>query len=178
MKNIMLDLETMGTDPNSAIVAIGAVAFNLNEPIDSDDFYRKVTLRSSMQNKGVIDPSTILWWMNQSQSAREEIVTADVDILEALQDFTTWVDDLRVMYGGIQIWGNGSDFDNVILASAYRNANMDAPWKFWENRCYRTMVKVYPGTKIMRKGTHHNALDDARTQADHLIRIHQENFAL
>lgn len=178
MINIMLDLETMGADPNSAIVAIGAVAFEFDKKDPLDQFYKKVTLASSVNNGGIMNPSTVLWWMNQSQSAREEIVSAETDINYALKCFTIWVDGLRGAspQNKLQIWGNGSDFDNVILHSAYRHANMPAPWQFWENRCYRTMSAMHTNTRLVRKGTHHNALDDARSQAEHLMRIMRENF--
>ena len=33
------------------------------------------------------------------------------------------------------LWGNGSDFDNAILANAYRAIGQQQPWKFWNNRC-------------------------------------------
>ena len=46
MKQVMLDLETMGNGPTSAIIAIGAVAFDM-EGITSH-FYRQVSLQSSM----------------------------------------------------------------------------------------------------------------------------------
>lgn len=178
MIQIVLDLETMGTDPNSAIVAIGAVAFDFAKDGFIDQFYKKVTLVSSVSNGAVMNPSTVLWWMNQSQSAREEIVSADTDIRYALKCFTIWVDGLRDAspQDKLQIWGNGSDFDNVILHSAYRHANMVAPWQFWENRCYRTMAAMHTNTRLVRKGTHHNALDDAKSQAEHLMRIIKENF--
>lgn len=69
------------------------------------------------------------------------------------------------------LWGNGSDFDNVILASAYRSCNLEVPWKFWNNRCYRTVKALRPDIKIHRSGTYHNALDDAVSQAEHLMRM-------
>ena len=64
---------------------------------------------------------------------------------------------------------NGAAFDNVILASAYRRNGTRQPWQFLNDRCYRTMKAQYPAVKMQRNGTHHNAVDDAESQARHLI---------
>ena len=71
-----------------------------------------------------------------------------------------------------RVWGNGASFDNPILANAYRAVNLDPPWRFWNDRCYRTVKSMFgKNVKLERIGEHHNALDDAKSQADHLIRI-------
>jgi DNA polymerase III epsilon subunit-like protein len=44
-------------------------------------------------------------------------------------------------------------------------------WWMHPDRCYRTMVRVMPDTKLARVGVHHSAVDDAATQALHLQRI-------
>ena len=69
------------------------------------------------------------------------------------------------------IWGNGAAFDNVVLASAFRATGMQVPWAFWNDRCYRTVKSLFSNVKLKRSGTHHNALDDAVTQAKHLLEI-------
>jgi hypothetical protein len=55
----------------------------------------------------------------------------------------------------------------VILANAYNACNMEAPWKFWGNRCFRTLKNLKPHFIMTRPSnlTHHNALDDAVYQA-------------
>ena len=69
------------------------------------------------------------------------------------------------------MWGNGATFDNVILANAYRGAGLPVPWKFWNDKCYRTIKGFFPQIKLQRIGTHHNAQDDAESQAWHLINM-------
>lgn len=70
MKNIMADIETMSTKPDAAIIAIGAVAFDLPGKEILDRFYTTVDLASSMAHGGVVDASTILWWMRQSSKGK------------------------------------------------------------------------------------------------------------
>jgi len=72
----------------------------------------------------------------------------------------------------VRVWGNGSNFDNVILEHTYRLLNIKLAWKNQNDRCFRTLKKIYPEMKIERCGTYHNALDDAITQAKHAIKIY------
>jgi inhibitor of KinA sporulation pathway (predicted exonuclease) len=72
---------------------------------------------------------------------------------------------------GALVWGNGADFDNPILAAAYRATGISQGWKPYNGRCYRTIKNLAPQVRLVRTGTHHNALDDARAQAQHLLDI-------
>lgn len=164
MKRVMLDLETMSMKPNAAIVAIGACVFNLELGV-TDTFYRAVTLESSVEMGGVIDPSTVTWWLDKPKEAQEALLKDPVPLWVALGDFREWLGEVD------EVWGNGSDFDNLILRTAYENWDADSPWSHRANRCYRTVCSMAPDVKLERCGTHHNALDDATSQAVHLIRI-------
>lgn len=168
--NVMLDLETMGNGPNAAIVAIGAVCFDIEgTQISHDGFYARIDLASAMQAGGVIDASTITWWLQQSDAARAEITADDRQpITQALTAFAHWIDTHT---DGAELWGNGASFDNVILRSAYQRAGILPPWAWWNDRCYRTLKALHRDVPIERFGDHHNALDDATTQAIHLLRI-------
>lgn len=171
MSMIMLDLETMGNTTNAAIIAIGAVSFNLNGI--KSEFYEQVSLKSAVRNGGVIDPATVIWWMKQSDAARSKFFDNEYakDVSEALIDFAIWMEQEKA----VEVWGCGASFDNVILAGAYDRSGIPRPWKFWNDRCYRTIRDMNPRIPFERVGTHHNALDDAKSQALHLIKILKEN---
>lgn len=163
MTAVMLDLETMGNEPDSAIIAIGACEFS-SAGIGSV-FYEVVDLASSVHHGGVITPSTVLWWMDQSEQARAQIRRRGEHITTTLRNFAEWLP------AGAEVWGNGAAFDNVILASAYRRLLLPVPWDFWNDRCYRTVKNRSAVRMPERTGTLHNALDDAINQAKHLILI-------
>lgn len=162
MNNVMLDLETMGTCGNSAIIAIGAVRFDTEV---TDRFYEVVTLQSSVDVGLKIDPSTVIWWMDQSDEARGQFKRKGTVLPEALLRFANWVGH------GAEVWGNGASFDNSILSNAYLKCGITQPWEFWNDRCYRTIKSMNKGIKLNRVGTYHNAVDDAESQALHLIEI-------
>lgn len=164
MRDVMLDLETMGRGPDAPIIAIGAVQFDVERGI-GETFYRTVDLRSSVEAGAAIDPDTVLWWMRQSDAARAAFREAGEPILAALDAFRDWLP------ASPRIWGNGAAFDNVILAGAYRRAGRVVPWEFWHDRCYRTVAALHPDMRRAQTGTHHNALDDALSQAMHLVEI-------
>lgn len=170
MKHIMLDLETMGSGPDAAIIAIGAVEFDLDKQKLGKEFYVTVDLTSSVEHGGVIDPGTVLWWMKQSDEARRMFQLTNKHIVTALTDFVDFISACAPKKD-ITVWGNGAAFDNVILSSAFRRIGAPAPWEFWNDRCYRTVKALRPDIKMKREGTHHNALDDARDQTKHLFEI-------
>lgn len=165
--HVMLDLETMGNGANSAIIAIGAVAFD-DMGINSR-FYEQVSLASCVSIGLECDTSTIMWWMQQGNEARSAFIGNDNagHIRGVLARFAKWFVDV----GGIEVWGNGAAFDNAILSNAYRKSGTVQPWKFWNDKCYRTIKGLHPDVSLERFGTHHNALDDAESQAKHLCKI-------
>jgi len=163
MNNIMLDLETMGNSSNAAIIAIGAVSFNSSEITES--FYEVVDLKSSVDAGLTMDADTVLWWMDREDDARSQFKIGGLSLAVVLELFVGFVGPDAVM------WGNGASFDNVILANAYQALSVPQPWAYWNDRCYRTMKTLYPSVKMNRTGTYHCAVDDAKSQAEHLIRI-------
>lgn len=167
MKQVMLDLETMGTEPYSAIIAIGAVVFDIDSREIKQEFYTAVQLESCMKVGLSVQAGTIEWWMKQSDSARAAVTGPARILTSALYEFSWQLDSDTIL------WGNGSDFDNVLLRCAYQKCGMEVPWSPFNNRCYRTIKNLpqHRNNKIVRVGTHHNALDDAKSQALHLISL-------
>lgn len=171
--NIMLDLETLGATPGCSILAIGAVACH-DDGFISDTFYIVVS-RSSCAEYGLFEETgTLEWWSRQSEEARKVLILADdptaASVPDALNALNTFV---RRQGRNPLVWGNGSDFDNAILAAAAGATYIDLAWPFYNNACYRTLKRRAPNVPIRRTGTHHNALDDARSQAEHLGRINR-----
>lgn len=174
----MIDLETISTQANARIIAIGAVKFAQDKGV-YDKFYQAVIapefeplMQSHVDDLGFhISNETLGWWARQSIEARGVFTDPNaVTINAALKAFSSWATNDCDMEE-VRMWGNGASFDNPILANAYRLCNMEQPWMFWNDRCYRTMKAEHPLVQFTRTGTHHNALDDAECQADHLLKM-------
>lgn len=168
--NIMLDLETMGTRPDAAIVAIGAVTFNPADGLLGETFYRTVDLGSAIRAGGVIDGETVAWWLTQSEEARAALLVNPQPIHLVLADFSLWC-RRQAAEADLLVWGNGATFDNVVVSTAYERIGLRRPWGTFADRCYRTVKAQRRDIKMARSGTHHNALDDAISQAVHLCEI-------
>lgn len=164
MHNVMVDLETLDTAPTSCIVSIGAVKFGPNGYDEYDTFYMVVDLQSCNDIGLTISADTVDWWIKQSIQARSVFNQPSDTITNVLYAFGEWLPD------NCKLWGNGASFDNAILANAYSVLKMEQPWKFWNDRCYRTIAAMHERQRF-QQGTYHNALDDAKSQAEHLIQI-------
>ena len=169
MNNIMLDLETLSTEPDAMIVSIGAVQFDKDGLGPS--FYAEIDIEHDDQRKAHISTGSIKFWMKQPDTARA-VFESDLakSMFNSLFEFNEFVELIK-HDSDVVIWGNGADFDNVILSRAYHRHAIPRPWGQYSNRCYRTLKKLAPHIKLERSGTHHNALDDAISQAEHAVLI-------
>jgi hypothetical protein len=169
--NVMVDLETLGTVPGSVILSIGAVAFNEMD-VSEEGFYTPIRRESCFQAGLTADQTTLDWWERQSEEARKVLFDpAGASLEEALRRFNEYLGQFP---GTVSIWGNGANFDNPLLACAFKAVGVTPYYRFWNERCYRTVKNQYPDIELTRVGTYHNALDDARCQAEHLVQICQK----
>lgn len=174
MKDVMLDLETFDTKPSAAIVSIGAVRFDVNEPgVLGETLYVNVDLDSNLELGRTVSAATIEWWLDQSSEARQRLVELPVlELPEALSRLSQFI------RAGDRVWGNGAGFDNVIVADAYRSCKLAQPWQFWSDMCYRTLKTVFSDVpKPEFNGVKHHALHDAMYQAQHLQGIFAHHIA-
>ena len=163
----MIDLETLGQIPGSAIVSIGCYELETERT-----FYEEITLASNFAAKLTICASTIEWWMKQSDEARAVFNSPNRVMLNvALLKLSNWLQKS----GSFQPWGNGANFDLTLLECAYRACKLEIPWKYTSVRCYRTLKAEFRHIKAVRSGVAHNALDDAKVQGIHLKAILDSN---
>lgn len=172
--DIMHDLETLGQTPGCVFFSIGAVAFNAEGL--GKEFYTLINIGDCIDNGLFKEKSTEDWWAKQSPEARKELIAAEkskVTLKKALTEYGKFIASVGAPKF-IRIHGNGSDFDNAIVAAGCHAIGMPLPWQFWNNRCHRTnKAKGGRSLEPQRQGTYHNALDDAKHQARHAICLHE-----
>jgi len=170
--HIMVDIETMGTNSNAPIVSIGAVVFSEKEVTDKV-FQQNVSLKSCMELGMKPDPDTIMWWLQQSDAARASLTDSDpVHVSTVMYNFRWWLFSVTGTLQRLRIWGNGANFDNVILANAYRSCGMATPWKHYQDRCFRTFRELHEPIEQAQYRVEHDALSDAVAQAMTMVLIH------
>jgi exodeoxyribonuclease VIII len=180
--HLMVDLESMGDNPDAPIVSIGALFFDPETGRTGAEFYKVISLESSMEFGGIPDAGTILWWMRKSSEARSALLVEDaIPLDDALLQFNDYIGENAANGPDtVQVWGNGATFDNVLLSQSYKRTGITRPWKFWNDRDVRTIVElgkaigINPRYEIPFEGELHNALDDARHQVKYVSEIWQQ----
>ena len=163
--HIMIDLETWGTLPGSALRSIGAVTFSpYGEPHEEKFFYANID-RASCEDAGLtVDPSTESWWSGQSPDAQARLLNDCRHLSIVVHDFALWWLEVR----GTYVWSNGANFDEVLWrVASERVGRRVMPWKYWNVRDTRTCWHL---ARLNQKsvpfdGVQHDALADARHQA-------------
>lgn len=164
--DVMLDLETWGRGPGCQIRSIGAVIFTKQGL--GQEFYANVQCDGFPSLTR--DASTEAWWAKQPSEAQAVLLTDQKDLEPTLAEFRNW----WKINKGSKVWCNGATFDAPILEACFRAITQDAPWAWWNVRCYRTLkelAKIRQLTEHPFEGTPHNALHDARHQARNAIHI-------
>lgn len=175
MEHIMIDLETLGTTPGCSILSIGAVFFDTEHGLGSE--LRTVVHRPSCASVGLFeDADTLAWWRRQSEAARRVLIEADQEtVAYSIESALEELNKFCKLGTNAKVWGNGADFDNPILIAAYKATGIKQGWKPYNGRCYRTIKNLYKSVKLERVGVHHDCLDDAKSQALHLIEIARQH---
>jgi len=160
MKDVMLDLETMSTDPRAVIVSVGACYFGPGGI--GERFYAVLDMDEQQHAGRHVSDQTVKWWSQQSASARLVLEAPYHPVATVLDQFKTFMGRENV-----RVWGNGSDFDCVVFGTLFDDFKFKRPWSYSNHRCYRTLKNIMTPLEPMpgRLGTHHNALDDAEHQA-------------
>lgn len=175
--DIMIDLETLSTKPNGVILSIGAVAFNCRvEEEKNREYFHEIGGKKEIWEEQVLFgrhkcKDTVAWWKNQSPEAKTIFKTATIEsTLEMLEKFTEFV---KRQHPQAFIWSNGANFDGVMLRSLYETYDLECPWKFWQESCFRTyrnhMALVIDNDKWTFEGVQHDALADAKHQTKILV---------
>lgn len=190
---VMIDLETLSSRPDAAIVSIGAYRFDPNaEPelvLDSNRAFHVAISFQDALRYGHVDGDTLRWWFQQSDEARQSVLGSSQGVWPAstgragsqnlgervyrLSEALEWLD---VFLGGLTIearyWSHAT-FDMPILEHAYTMLGKRRPWNYTRCRDLRTLFDEagYGNREKLfsegpqRTGTHHSAMWDAFFQA-------------
>lgn len=160
MTHIMLDIETLGTRPGAVVLSVACVRF-------ADEASCAVTLSVPDQTAlGLeIDPQTHAWWGTQPPEAWAAATANPQPLSAALAYLSSWLDWAEPDAFARLIWCHGATFDAPILGEVYRRSGREAPWKFWNIQCTRTLYNLASvDPKAYSVPPPHVALNDALGQ--------------
>lgn len=171
MRDVMIDIETLDTRPSAVILEIGICPFDALKGEVGTGEAIEVSLNDNERLRRTASAATLNWWAEQERPMPGEGLSA-VSLKQAL----LWLQErLHFCRGGapdgkVCVWANSPSFDLVILEDAFRQLGLDVPWKFWEQRDVRTVLKLAG----IRKGkVSHLAVDDCRRQAEYVTRAYE-----
>lgn len=170
MFDVMIDLETLGTRPNAAIVQVGALAFEARPRgrVWNDKGFNEYV--AVQDGAGTVDNGTIAWWLQQPNAAKLGLAlmaaNPEAHVLNQLLSWPGKVVEGATWEDVDTVWAQPSNFDLPILAAAFARYGMEPPWAHWKTRCARTLFALTGGKPpVDAKGlTVHDALDDCLIQ--------------
>ena len=158
-RHCMIDLETLSTNLNAAILTLGAVIFDpfTNDPMQ--ELYIRIKLEEQEELGAEIDPNTIEWWSKQQPEIIEEAFGEEnrITIQEAMSQFH------KFAWNCDKFWSHGATYDLIILQLMFKQVVLAYPWSYYDMRDTRTLFDLADAE--MPQAQKHNALEDAKRQA-------------
>lgn len=146
---IMLDIETLDTGPRSVIMQLAAVPFDFDE---EEILHNKVfTIHLPIQPQldllrpRTISASTLAFWMEQSDTAKDIFSRCDIPDFESLRDgVSAFVYQFSRMIKNVEyeVWARGPQFDITNIESLLVDLGFTAPWKYDKVRDLRTFMSA------------------------------------
>ena len=163
MKKLMVDCETLGIGERPVLLSIGAVVFNDQQILH----YFDAGISTESTTDFDVSQDTLNWWSEQSLAAREQAFSGTENIKDALIRLVNFY----TQHECTEIWSKGALADIRWINNALDHFDIERPWKFYKEFCFRTLLKSVPQFEIPFTGTPHSALDDAVHQAKPFIHI-------
>lgn len=141
--HVMVDLETLSTEHDAAIVEItltrftpktGEVHESLKVNFDIDEL-----LRSGFD----VSKSTLIdFWLSQPEKVRNRVLTEGQRL--PLEHGWALVYKFLKNIKNVKIWGKGPSFDVSKMAYTMKQVLYDQPlpWSYWNERCVRTINAI------------------------------------
>lgn len=159
--NLMIDLETLGTEAGCPVIAIGACFFDDYEV--KETFYKVLNVQEQIDSGRHPSADTIKWWMQQEGAAKRVFKENALPTGAVMDDFVKF----SKTYTKVKPWGNGATFDISIIESLLKDCEIAPPWLYYNVRDLRTFKEdVYDGKDMPFEGIKHHALHDAIYQAN------------
>ena len=137
----MIDIETLGTEPDCVVLSVGAVKF---DPYTLQEPHTKTLWRPSadeqMESGRSVLESTLEWWAKLPQHIQDEAFSEEgrLPLDEFFKDLNKWLWDVD------KIWCQGPQFDMVILEDLFKQFDHHRRWAFWQVQDCRTIFNMMP----------------------------------
>ena len=146
--NVMLDLETLSTSTDAAVIAIGAVAFDENAVHTDESFYVAIDLNDAIYH-GHVSGDTLKWWMWQSSEAKKASFEGTTPVVNALVQFNNFIEMTKLVTQIVDDRRVGNNF--IDLCHEMNNLHTQIFFEF---------IQIIPGIiRIFQKVTVMGSID-------------------
>lgn len=187
--DVMTDIETLGTDADSTIIQIGAIAFDIKTGEHLEHFVKSADITKNDELK--VSGSTLKWWLDTDKELLHSILSNNqLSSRQILTEFYTWLIWLKgaavtLNEGELHMWGNGILFDNNMIKTQFEAIGFEYPIHFRNDRDMRTLVDLAAAkagiseselkARFKIEGLRaHDALDDCTYQVALVSKLYQE----
>jgi len=168
---IMVDIESLSSEPDGAIIAIGLVQFNQEEILDEYEILIDPQLAIGHRST-----STLEWWNRQDPKVYEKMMSGELTPWDACEEMV----EIIAEWGSKIMWANAPTFDISMLRLLFKICDVRFPIKFNKEMDFRTLKNLtsidYSAAYGKRKA--HDAVDDAKAQARAVQIIRKELLCL
>nr|DAT00631.1 MAG TPA: 3' exoribonuclease [Caudoviricetes sp.] len=176
--HVMVDLETLSSQPNAHILETALVNFNpvTGEVFDNQSFHFRHGLdeqRGSHTSTGTID-----WWYKTNRGYFAKLLNPveKHSLTDTLWRMKTIFENAR-NDGGLLVWSTGT-FDVDVLNNAYKrlinpNETLINFWEAHDCRSMRTIGEMFPRLRQKVYAVTHNAYEDCIRQIGYITDVTQ-----
>jgi DNA polymerase III epsilon subunit-like protein len=163
---IHFDLETGSLREDAAIYSIGAVAVRNGEIVD--EFHIRINPNCYDNRHRKVDNTE--WWLDNNPTEFDQIQMTERPLSDALYAFTEWLD--QYADPSPRFWQKRM-LDHLWLESAYHTCSIENPIRYSQVFELCTWFESKRYSPLGSKHNAHNALADARAQAEDWIRSNE-----
>ena len=175
--DVMLDIESLSTDSNGAIIQLAAVVFDIHKKGHGYvNFNKFITPKSAIDAGLTINADTMKWWFSQEESVQKKVLAYAIErgnpLKEVLMSFTDWLEELKKKADKVFVWGYPVTSDLTWLLNAFKAVNLPYPIEYNRTRDLATIADLYWevfGEKLSDKAftrINHDAIVDCQAQIE------------
>lgn len=185
--DLMLDIETLGTENDTTLIQLACVAFDIRTGNIISEFNEFIDIGQTKELK--VTGSTIKWWLKTDANLFKSLIEkGNLPEREVFEKFHNWMKGLQETYS-LYAWGNGLLFDLAIIKTKLIQYGFSYPISFKTERDVRTIVDLYCAKKgisekqfkDIHKSTDliaHNGLDDCKFQIRFVVEAYKDLVVL
>lgn len=181
MKHVMIDIETMASSTDAAVLSIGLCEFDPASGTITERAQEYRCTFEAMEKLGRrFAPDTMEWWLKQGKAAQTRLLEAPrfSDARALVAATNEFLYNTAARAGDLALWAKDPTFDIMIMRSLCSDLDMTWHGKFYREYSVRTMLMIaqangWDDILAMSADVEHGALSDAIHQAEQVMAVMQ-----